>query len=470
MEFTQTISLRPARALILAMLARIASIAGAVQKKAASAACANDSPKTGMKVGNTSPARHRFSWDAHVQGSLTCLFFFLFAIALASCSQSGGRFTDHKAMSTELVALFRVRVGGKFAYIDKTGRVTIPPQFDAASRFSEGLAAVRIGDDPVKGKWGYIDQIGRFAIKPRFSKADDFSNGLALVSTIEDIVPNIFINKLGDVVIAPNQFKKDSSTSAHVYFPSDFAEGLAVITDQEKGKSGYIDTEGKIAIAPQFDVAFDFHEGLAEVKVFPTNGRESNGRELIDKSGRVVVGPIKLCPELFTGPFYFSEGYAAAQSECFRNWGFLDKSGRFVIEPRFGSVGIFSEDLAIVGFEIPGAPPPSDLASESTKAFFRAIAKFGNGSIDYPGMKYGYIHKSGVLVVPARFEGGGIFSEGLAAVQLKGKCGYIDKAGHLVIPAIFDVAHPFSGGLAEVAIGEQWGYIDKSGTYVWKAP
>jgi WG containing repeat len=123
-----------------------------------------------------------------------------------------------------------------------------------------------------------------------------------------------------------------------------------------------------------------------------------------------------------------------------------------------------------VGFKIPGAPSPSDLASESTKAFFRAIAKFGNGSIGYPGMKYGYTHKSGVLVIPARFEGGGIFSEGLAAVQLKGKCGYIDKAGHLVIPAIFDSAHPFSGGLAEVGIGEQWAYIDKSRTYVWKAP
>jgi len=90
--------------------------------------------------------------------------------------------------------------------------------------------------------------------------------------------------------------------------------------------------------------------------------------------------------------------------------------------------------------------------------------------MDYPGLTYGYIHKSDVLVIPPRFEGGGIFSEGLAAVQLKGKCGYIDKAGHLVIPAIFDAAHPFSGGLAEVAFGGKWGYIDKSGTYVWKAP
>src|SRR5215467_13059918 len=125
-----------------------------------------------------------------MQASLTCLFSFSLAIALVSCTQNGEHFT-----AQETASLFRVQVGGKFGYIDKTGRVTIPPQFDSASRFSEGLAAVGVGDDTIKRKWGYIDQTGRFAIKPRFSKADDFSNGLALVSTMEDIVPNIFIIK-----------------------------------------------------------------------------------------------------------------------------------------------------------------------------------------------------------------------------------------------------------------------------------
>ena len=393
---------------------------------------------------------------------LTCLF--PLSLALASCSQSSEGFVSYKAPSTATVALFRVRVGGKFGYIDKTGHVKIQPQFDNAGRFSEGLAAALVGD-PLKGKWGYIDQTGRFAVNPRFFKADDFSNGLAVVNTIEEshISPNVYINKLGNVVMTAGQFKKDSRASHHVYLGGDFAEGLAVIV--EDGKSGYIDAEGKVAIAPQFDIAFDFHDGLAEVKMF-----NINARQFVDKSGRVLVVPSKLCPEWITGPLYFSEGYAAAkrESECFGHWGFLDKSGKFAIEPQFSGVGIFSEELAIVGFEIPGAPTP-DLAP-GVRDFSSAIAKFGDWSIDYPGMKYGYIHKSGVLVIPPRFEGGGIFSEGLAAVQLKGKCGYIDKAGHLVIPAIFDAAHPFSGGLAEVAFGGKWGYIDKSGTYVWKAP
>ncbi len=37
----------------------------------------------------------------------------------------------------------------------KTGIIVINPQVDGAGSFSDGLAAVRIGDDKT-GKWGYI--------------------------------------------------------------------------------------------------------------------------------------------------------------------------------------------------------------------------------------------------------------------------------------------------------------------------
>jgi hypothetical protein len=102
-----------------------------------------------------------------MQCSLTGLFFLSGAVTLASCSQSSERFTDYKAMPTDKVARFRVQAGAKFGYIDETGRVTIPPKFGGASRFSEGLAAVQVSD-PVQGKWGYIDQAGRFAINRLF--------------------------------------------------------------------------------------------------------------------------------------------------------------------------------------------------------------------------------------------------------------------------------------------------------------
>ena len=114
----------------------------------------------------------------------------------------------------------------------------------------------------------------------------------------------------------------------------------------------------------------------------------------------------------------------------------------------------------IVGFDAPGAKP-------NNRSLFGGLQRFGDWGLDYPDLKYGYIHKSGVLVIPPRFEGAGVFSEGLAAVKLHGKCGYIDKTGRLVIEPRFDAARPFFGSLARVNVGDKCGYIDKAGRYVW---
>jgi len=41
--------------------------------------------------------------------------------------------------------LFRIERHGKWGFIDRTGKVVIPAQFDGASDFFDGLAPVRIG-------------------------------------------------------------------------------------------------------------------------------------------------------------------------------------------------------------------------------------------------------------------------------------------------------------------------------------
>src|SRR6185295_1906791 len=48
------------------------------------------------------------------------------------------------------------RENGLTGYLDvRTGETRIPPQFDSADVFSDGLAAVLIA-----GRWGYIDESG----------------------------------------------------------------------------------------------------------------------------------------------------------------------------------------------------------------------------------------------------------------------------------------------------------------------
>lgn len=51
--------------------------------------------------------------------------------------------------------LATVIVGGKYGFIDKTGKQVIPCLYDDAWNFSEGLARVEVGE-----KWGFVDKYG----------------------------------------------------------------------------------------------------------------------------------------------------------------------------------------------------------------------------------------------------------------------------------------------------------------------
>lgn len=79
--------------------------------------------------------------------------------------------------------------------------------------------------------------------------------------------------------------------------------------------------------------------------------------------------------------------------------------------------------------------------------------------------KFGYINKSGEMIITPQFERALGFVEGLGRVGIGDKQGYIDETGKFVIPLKFDEAHPFREGLAGARIGEQFGFIDKSGAF-----
>jgi len=64
--------------------------------------------------------------------------------------------------------------------------------------------------------------------------------------------------------------------------------------------------------------------------------------------------------------------------------------------------------------------------------------------------KYGFIDKSGKVVIEPQFDGASNFSEGFARVKKDDKWGFIDKSGKMVIEPQFDDAEPFSEGLAKV--------------------
>ena len=72
--------------------------------------------------------------------------------------------------------LARVKLNGKWGFIDKTGKIVIEPKYDAAWDFSEGLASVKLN-----GKWGFIDKTGKEITELKYDDVNSFLGGLASV-------------------------------------------------------------------------------------------------------------------------------------------------------------------------------------------------------------------------------------------------------------------------------------------------
>ena len=69
----------------------------------------------------------------------------------------------------------------KYGFIDRTGRLLIPGDYDMAYSFSECLAVVCIGDNICRARYGYVDANGNQTIPLKLTSASAFKNGLALV-------------------------------------------------------------------------------------------------------------------------------------------------------------------------------------------------------------------------------------------------------------------------------------------------
>ena len=80
--------------------------------------------------------------------------------------------------------------------------------------------------------------------------------------------------------------------------------------------------------------------------------------------------------------------------------------------------------------------------------------------------KFGYMDKSGKIVVPCIYENTWGFTEGLAGVKIDGKLGFIDKTGKMVIQPQWTDGYAFFEGLAWVKIEGKYGFIDKTGAVV----
>lgn len=286
-------------------------------------------------------------------------------------AKTSGTYSSLKDCSEGLAAA-ELSAGHGFGFIDQSGRWAIKPIYKNAQSFSEGLAAVQNRDDNL---WGYVDRTGRIAIPLIYSSAGEFHEGLAVVSS--------------------------------------------------RNKYGYLDKKGNRKIPLIYDFGWRFSEGLAAVdKDFYRSNKSE--RTYLNHQGLPVFkyGYDKHPHSNRSQDPTFSDGLALKHADG--RYGYIDKTGRFAISPRFSFARPLKGNRAIITLS------------------------------QAPGI-YGAIDTTGKQVLPCKFKQLGDFSDGLAMATIDGiRFGYVDSSGDIAIqPHITGIPEAFSDGLAAIGRAPQ---------------
>lgn len=184
-----------------------------------------------------------------------------------------GVIIDYRDFHQGLLAVYK---NGKYGYMNKSEKLTIPYQYDTAGDFNDGLAVVSRNE-----KYGVIDKNGKTVVPFKFDWLDDYSEGLAKyrVGDWGDATKFGFIDKSGKVVIQP---KWDEAM--------EFSEGLAAVKvgGYETGKWGVIDKSGKQIVAPKYDMAYIEPMGDA---IEVDGGRYEDGKLEVYNLNKAGAGP-----------------------------------------------------------------------------------------------------------------------------------------------------------------------------------
>lgn len=274
-------------------------------------------------------------------------------------------FGDGIAAVTRNGLLGFVRANGKYSMIPELSGCT------ALASFSEGLLPVRKNE-----VCGYLNKTGQWHIQPRFRDAKPFSDGLALVEldgsndnpkvfTFIDYSGNQFANRFVSVtsfeqgVAAAAVWSKETSAlwglvdrkgvwiaEPNYLMIGPLRDGLRVFMRDDL--YGYMDNTGKVIIKPTYLSAGSFSEGLA-----PVTSKDSARLQFVDRTGKVIIGAKFNQVNKITADWpVFSEGLCAMTTDNGKypsKWGFIDHAGKWKILPQFEEAKPFKNGFAVVG-------------------------------------------------------------------------------------------------------------------------
>lgn len=354
------------------------------------------------------------------------------------------------------------RVNDKWTYCDSTLQPVFSLQFDYAFEYSNNRALVSINN-----KYTFIDNKGHFITTERFDNADPFSENIALVQVadkfsyigldgkylfplnykVRKFIGNIpKMEKLGRTgklyTLANAQGKPITEWLDKI---DDFVEGKARVRRND-GLLSTIDISGKQDTLWQYNI---IHEGTL-YRIIENSGKYA----IFDKTTDTT--------SVFVEPYlFFPEGLSFAEKDG--KWGYINNTGKVIINFEYEYTANFSEGYAVVGKK--GVYYPINKQGQSAfELTFTNMYNFTEGlAAVCNGKKWGYINNIGKIAIPFKYRAVSSFNEGLAAVKKGRYWGYINKTGTTIIPSQFINAGPFIKGVAWVRQGTQKLLINKAG-------
>ncbi len=258
-----------------------------------------------------------------------------------------------------------------------------------------------------------------------------------------------------------------------------------------KGKDGYLNDRGEVAIPPQFDGLSDFVDGMADVRVgdnkygvIGTDGKfllppkfeflmhrggrlwtfDEGGRDgLVDIDGEVLIPPTFHV----IGNFVNGVAKAAISKE---DWGFINVRGEPLTEFCYDYADEFRCGLGRVKVGNSNGFLDNNFRIKiglTRRRWFRS--EFFDGLVSFrEDGRVGFMNTSGRVVTEPQFTSARNYSKGIAWVRSGREWGIINKKGEFVSEPKFAECDYFSEGLAWVRIGRLWGAVDRRGEFVFE--
>jgi hypothetical protein len=302
-------------------------------------------------------------------------------------------------------------------------------------------------------EWGYTDLTGNLVIDAKYKKCIGFSEeGLAAIYDSKEKA-FFFIDVNGERL--PTEVDDYKLIEVFGFGMKGFNSGFAPVKIGEKW--GFLNVEGKLAITANYDKVTIFNGGLASVQ-------RDEKFFVIDKNGMEFPVEIPGIVDLND----FSEQLASYKTAA-DLVGFVDESGRKVIEAQFKAAGDFHGGIAWAK-NVAGT-----VGYINTKGDWIIEPQFDAGK-NYDsesglarvkkGESWAYVNKAGEINYMLGTDLFEDFMDGLARGRKDGKFGYFNAKMEWAIQPQYDGGRDFKNGYASVRTGELWGVIDGSGKVV----